>query len=208
MTNTNMGGKTQPSQNQWRHKRQYTDFTAEEAAKLPDLPTDNNKRQRLYWYKNKDGRPTYVRGGRKEASKGKHKNQALPSCAHQHCIYRCKICKPASWRNNKVLEIKKRYKLDEAAYIALFEEQDYKCKNPGCRKDVQPFTRFGQVDHMPGTGWGSGKNAKGEWYQFDTGIPATVNGILCLNCNTMIGACHNDAKVLQGGIDYLRMISK
>ena len=75
-------------------------------------------------------------------------------------------------------ERERRYGLDAASFEALLAKQQSRCACCG-RKRVKLF-----IDHCHTSG--------------------VVRGLLCLNCNTMIGHAHDSASRLEAGAKYLR----
>ena len=78
---------------------------------------------------------------------------------------------------NRISHFLKKYNLTTEQYITILNSQNNKC--PICDKElIQP-----QVDH-------SHKSGK-------------IRGLLCKNCNIMLGHCHDDIEILKKAIKYL-----
>jgi hypothetical protein len=84
----------------------------------------------------------------------------------------------------------KKYGLTEEMYEKMLAEQDGKCAI--CRnapdQNSHPNQRFLSVDHDHTTG--------------------RVRGLLCANCNHMIGKCHDDPALLIKAVEYLTRYQK
>lgn len=78
-----------------------------------------------------------------------------------------------------------RYKINYAEFLDLVESQDSQCAICSCDLDIEADTRHRQcvLDHCHGT--------------------KVVRGILCHNCNLMLGYAKDRAVVLQEAILYL-----
>jgi hypothetical protein len=64
----------------------------------------------------------------------------------------------------------------------LLNEQKYNC--PICKKDLSKInSKFIHVDHDHSTG--------------------VIRGIICNNCNTILGHCNDDSEILRSAIEYL-----
>ena len=87
----------------------------------------------------------------------------------------CGICAKEyrKWSN-----IKRRYGITKEQYLQIVKEQDGKCVL--CHEPTGPKS---VVDHC-----------------HDTGI---VRGVLCNNCNALIGFSKEDKKILERTIEYL-----
>ena len=77
-------------------------------------------------------------------------------------------------------ELRRRYGLSRADYDALLARQGGVCAV--CRNKPKPGLRL-QIDHCHSTG--------------------AVRGLLCLNCNSMLGMGDDDPQRLRAGIAYL-----
>ena len=77
------------------------------------------------------------------------------------------------------------YRLSEAEYNGIMESQGHRCAI--CKKD-EPGVRGWMVDHD---------------HRFDSRDRASVRGICCGNCNSMLGHAKDDTAILAAGIDYL-----
>jgi hypothetical protein len=86
-------------------------------------------------------------------------------------------------RNTKQSDIyyqkKHKYGLTKEEYLGLFEKQNYKCAI--CETSLKD--KRAMVDHCHGTG--------------------KVRGLLCNNCNTLLGMADDDIIKLERAIDYL-----
>jgi tetratricopeptide (TPR) repeat protein len=80
---------------------------------------------------------------------------------------------------------RRRYGLTEDQYRAMYEAQEGRCANPGCRTplDLLPAL-YVHVDHCHKSG--------------------KVRGILCHNCNKTLGYADDNPKILRGLLRYLK----
>ena len=85
--------------------------------------------------------------------------------------------KEAIAANNKSYHLKTSYGLTEADYQSILEAQDGCC--PICLKHHTEFTKRLAVDHI------HDRDASG--VDYNKGVPASVRGLLCTDCNTSIG---------------------
>lgn len=109
--------------------------------------------------------------------------------------YHCKACdikKVRNWAKNnpdKIYErfIKKLYKLTLNEYNNMLEIQSHKCVI--CAKKHNPTKNHGRlfVDHNHETG--------------------EIRGLLCGNCNSILGHAHDNIDVLYAAINYLAKYS-
>ena len=94
---------------------------------------------------------------------------------------------PGLFKKNK---LKSTYGLSTEEYSSKMESQDSKC--PICFKEISGEVNTKElravVDHDHQTGF--------------------VRGILCLYCNSLIGYCREDRRVLQAAIEYLKKFGK
>lgn len=81
-------------------------------------------------------------------------------------------------RNNNLI---KNYGIDQAEYDKMLIEQDGKCMI--CLKHHTAIEYPLCVDHDHNTG--------------------VVRGLLCMNCNTIIGHAHDDVTILESAIKFL-----
>jgi Autographiviridae endonuclease VII len=95
----------------------------------------------------------------------------------------------AMWRANNpekqhATEIKRRYGMSAQEYAQMLKAQNYRCKI--CDKLHAPDRKKGRlfVDHCHASG--------------------RVRGLLCANCNSMIGHADDNVKTLEKAIIYLQ----
>ncbi len=98
--------------------------------------------------------------------------------AYQARLTQCNECKPILKR---LYKIKVAYKLDYAAYMAIYKEQEGLCAI--CGQSGKPFSSFLHVDHCHKTG--------------------KVRGLLCNACNFIVGQSKERIGVLENAIKYL-----
>lgn len=94
---------------------------------------------------------------------------------------RC-TCKPCQARYHRQRSLKRKYGLTEAGYVAMLEAQGYGCAICDAPAEGERYQRL-NVDHDHTTG--------------------RVRGLLCLNCNHMIGKAGDSPERLRRGISYL-----
>lgn len=87
-------------------------------------------------------------------------------------------CSPCSREYRKWSNIKRRYGITKQDYEKIIKEQDDHCVL--CHEDIGPKS---VVDHC-----------------HDTGV---VRGVLCNNCNAVIGFSKESIEILQRTINYL-----
>ncbi len=80
----------------------------------------------------------------------------------------------------------RRYGLTTASYDALLEAQGGVC---GMCKEPEKLLRYGKVQRLSVD------------HDHETGA---VRGLLCVNCNKVLGHAHDRPEVLAAGIEYLR----
>jgi len=100
----------------------------------------------------------------------------------------CRICNNTrQTRNYRRLHLKKTYNITEQEYNNLLKTQNYKCKI--CNKEESMLHQSTDkikrlsVDHNHKTG--------------------KVRGLLCANCNLMIGHATESSFILRSGADYM-----
>jgi len=81
--------------------------------------------------------------------------------------------------------LSKTYGLSEAQYYTMLEEQNYACAI--CSLPVDEEEHYGKfvVDHCHNTG--------------------KVRGLLCNKCNLMLGNAKDDIRIMEAGIEYLKV---
>lgn len=89
--------------------------------------------------------------------------------------------KPEVRERTRWSHIKRAYGVTREQWLALFESQGRRC---GCCGHDQPRGRNWHTEHDHKTG--------------------ALRGVVCTTCNTMLGAAHDDPRVLAAGIKYLR----
>lgn len=103
---------------------------------------------------------------------------------HHHICRECKNKGDRDRNNKQRYDLWTKYGLTVEEYEQMKKDQDYRCKNAGCRRHESESTRGSLVvDHCHETG--------------------VVRGLLCGNCNSaegMIGGC---PERLLGMIEYL-----
>jgi hypothetical protein len=82
----------------------------------------------------------------------------------------------------KFFNIKFKYKISEEEYNALFEQQDGRCL--GCNEHQSNLNKPLYIDHCH--------------------ITKKVRGLLCHNCNTVLGFSKDNPEILQRLISYLK----
>jgi Recombination endonuclease VII len=95
----------------------------------------------------------------------------------------CKECvkevkDPVKARNS---HLKRTYGITELEYNEMFNKQEGCCAI--CKRHQSEFTKALNIDHN---------------HEFNFN-----RGLLCWNCNTIIGKAHEDVDILQSVIDYL-----
>jgi hypothetical protein len=130
----------------------------------------------------------------------RNKDGAMSVCKKCHCKAVAKrqkdnpekhYRKQIEWRkknNKRYREIQKdsdrRYRLrtlydiTPEQYLEMALAQDYKCANPGCRKEAELV-----IDHCHKTG--------------------KVRGLLCRECNLLLGQAKDSPEILLGAMQYL-----
>lgn len=78
---------------------------------------------------------------------------------------------------------KRRYGLDEAAYLSMWDSQGRKCANDRCRTDLVPNTAACHIDHCHKT--------------------KAVRGMLCRRCNHILGVIEANQERIVGLNNYL-----
>lgn len=107
--------------------------------------------------------------------------------------YQCKICKLKQHKeerinnnNRKNIErksvLKRKYGLSKKDHFNLRDKQDYACAI--CHLDEEMFDRELSVDHNHKT------NKK--------------RGLLCQNCNSLLGMAKDSIEILESAIQYLK----
>jgi hypothetical protein len=91
-----------------------------------------------------------------------------------------KLADPEGYSWKRFFSHQKMYGLTKEMWISLFESQGNKC---GCCGALEPGVNRWHTDHDHLTG--------------------TVRGILCRNCNHMIGDARDSIEILRCGIRYL-----
>jgi len=90
----------------------------------------------------------------------------------------------------KINKIKSTYGLSAEEYVHLLDRQKHMC--PICYREIS-----GEVN--------SEKLKAFVDHDHKTGV---VRGILCLYCNSLIGYCREDKRILQAAIEYLKKFGK
>lgn len=81
--------------------------------------------------------------------------------------------------------LRRNYDISIDDYNSMLSAQDGKCANKGCPNIPDPLSRMLAVDHDHVTG--------------------NVRGLLCCNCNLVLGNSGESAECFYGLIDYLNM---
>jgi len=119
-------------------------------------------------------------------NKNKSKKNGLQDyCKHCFTVYR-------QTPKSKSSKLKSTYGLDWSQYVALFEEQNYRCAI--CKTGVQPFTKNAHVDHEHVNGY---KKLPAEQKRLH------VRGILCNRCNHGLGQFRDSQTSLAAAQIYL-----
>lgn len=83
----------------------------------------------------------------------------------------------------------KRHGISEETFLRLLQTQDNRCANIGCRVSIDVYTARIDHDHnCCSCAFSCGK---------------CIRGLLCQNCNVMLGAAKDNLERLSGGIKYL-----
>ena len=90
----------------------------------------------------------------------------------------------------KINKIKSTYGLSAEEYVHLLDRQKHMC--PICDREIS-----GEVN--------SEKLKAFVDHDHKTGV---VRGILCLYCNSLIGYCREDKRILEAAIEYLKKFGK
>lgn len=86
--------------------------------------------------------------------------------------------------NNATYYLKKKYNMTWADYYKILDSQNLKC--PICMRDIKPrpSKRMTHIDHCHRTG--------------------KVRGILCSDCNKLLGMSRENIQTLKNAISYIR----
>lgn len=127
------------------------------------------------WY------PAHRKVGRRICKTCHKSRENNPRAIYQRAYrLRLKTNDPAKYRRlNRLSKMKHIYRWTEAEYEALYEKQRGLCAI--CREPEG--TRAFHIDH-----------------DHDTGV---VRGLLCFQCNIMLGGAKDDTKLLRAAIAYL-----
>ena len=129
------------------------------------------------------GRKSYLKA--KAAGKTRwqtHKEECKKQCRRYYAEHKEEISRklkekyienPSLFRSNN---LKQSHGITLIEYETLYESQDGKYKICGLKKKLS-------VDHDHETG--------------------RIRGLLCVNCNTMLGQCFDNTEILKSGIKYL-----
>jgi hypothetical protein len=120
-----------------------------------------------------------------------HKNKQIKDGKHTICK-NCNLQKSKRWRienpeKAKTLNYRKKYNLTYEQVGELKSSCGYKCEICGIEEAKSPRGNL-FVDHCHETG--------------------EVRGILCLNCNNLLGSAKDNLEVLLNAIKYLKPIAK
>lgn len=94
--------------------------------------------------------------------------------------------------NNYIGKLKK-YGLTPQEYDGLYNKQDGKCKICGIHQSELKFRL--SIDH---------KHVEGYEIMSAEDKKMNIRGLLCSNCNSMLGHCKDNIQILQNGIQYLK----
>lgn len=100
------------------------------------------------------------------------------SLTGKHILYHV-LCKRMYERKQS---IEKTYNISFEQYLQMFSDQQNKCKI--CNKDLELYNNHTHCDHCH--------------------ISGKVRGILCSNCNKMLGSAKDNIDILQQAINYLK----
>jgi len=99
------------------------------------------------------------------------------------CHQKHKVNNPNRPRNNKAEKLKLRYGLSYEQWENIREKENYSCMICGITEDEMP--RKLDVDHCHNTN--------------------RVRGVLCNNCNSILGQAKDDIEILESAIKYLKV---
>ena len=117
-------------------------------------------------------------------------NEYEPTGSHQYRCRPCGVAKEKAWnkeydkrRNlkNKGKTRYRKFKITEEQFNKIFEEQEGKCAI--CGKHQTQFNKALAIDHCH--------------------VTKEVRGLLCHNCNVMLGFANDDVDVLLAAVKYL-----
>jgi len=90
-------------------------------------------------------------------------------------------CKKCTIVNRENRRLKKTYGINLKDYALILKEQNYRCKICGSTEN-RGWGKF-HIDHNHNTG--------------------QIRGLLCSNCNTLLGLCYENGLILLKAIKYL-----
>lgn len=111
---------------------------------------------------------------------------------HQNRCSECGRIRHRTYRINNKMKISKqeishkrfrRYGLTPQSYDEMLESQEGKCAICGCFPKEDSLKRTFHIDHCHSTG--------------------RVRGLLCRDCNTMLGFAKDNIETLRGAMEYL-----
>jgi hypothetical protein len=124
-----------------------------------------------------------VRSLRRFCKRG-HDTQLYGRTKKYACKECCRIHQRARYKKDKTKRNAyhrlRRYGVSVEQYNEMLVKQDGKCAI--CRREFKTLA----VDHCHTTG--------------------RVRGLLCNNCNLILGLCYDDVNVLKAGIEYLNLL--
>ena len=107
----------------------------------------------------------------------RHKDEILykKKCQYKEC----------NWKKAGILSRKTNEFFTYVEYLEMLEEQDFRCR--GCTCHIDETTRELEVDHTHSLPTGGGY----------------ARGIICKNCNLLLGHAKDDSTILRNLANYL-----
>jgi len=131
-----------------------------------------------YYQEHKDKWNEYRVANKDAINKSKRELYKSNSAVREYYIHMAKAYRKRNPDRRRYVEIRNRYRLSRDSYTKMLAEQVNACAI--CKL---PFTKTPHVDHCHDT--------------------HKVRGLLCFNCNRMLGHAQNSTRILNSAASYL-----